>query len=90
MFIFSGLNYEDVTITTSDNIKLHGWLVKMPGPQQYYPTIVYFHENAGSKKIIIELSHQNFLERYWNQNSIFEIYAKILQCEYFIGCLQRI
>jgi len=68
----AGLNYEDVTIVTSDKVKLHGWLVKMPGPQQYYPTIVYFHENAGN--IGTRIPFLKYMQKYCNVNILLVAY----------------
>lgn len=43
-----GLDYQEVSTTTSDGVKLVGWLVyKSDTPPR--PTMLYFHENAGSK-----------------------------------------
>ena len=42
--------YEDLYITTADKINLHGWLIKQPDSKSR-PTIIYYHENAGSKNI---------------------------------------
>lgn len=39
-----GLYYEDVTFTTSDGLRLHGWFV--PGESEM--TLVWFHGNAGN------------------------------------------
>lgn len=48
------MEYEDLNITTKDKINLHGWLIKQPDSIKR-PTIVYFHENAGSNnKILFE------------------------------------
>lgn len=43
-----GLNYKNITTKTSDNLKLAGWLVYK---EENIPkrTMLYFHENAGSK-----------------------------------------
>ncbi|MDZ7762119.1 MAG: alpha/beta hydrolase [Desulfovermiculus sp.] len=41
-----GLEYEDVWITTPDDIRLHGWFV--PGPQSGRPTALFLHGNAGN------------------------------------------
>ena len=40
-----GLPFEDVTIQTEDNIKIHGWLIKAPSAGS---TLVFFHGNAGN------------------------------------------
>jgi len=40
-----GLPFEDVTITTQDHVKLHGWLIKTPSARS---TLVFFHGNAGN------------------------------------------
>lgn len=40
-----GLPFEDVTITTQDQVKLHGWLIKAPSAKS---TLVFFHGNAGN------------------------------------------
>ena len=39
------LQYEEVTLTTSDNVKLHGWFV--PG-EDGKPVVLFFHGNAGN------------------------------------------
>ncbi len=41
----AGLNYEDVHLTTDDNIKIHGWYVPHPKAQA---TLLFFHGNAGN------------------------------------------
>ena len=43
-----GLNYKEVKTKTSDNIKLVGWLVYKEENIKKR-TLLYFHENAGSK-----------------------------------------
>ncbi len=40
----AGLVYEDVTITTSDGVRLHGWFVPGNGNR----VIIWFHGNAGN------------------------------------------
>ena len=40
-----GLDYESVTISTSDNVKLHGWFVPA---QQERGVLLFFHGNAGN------------------------------------------
>jgi fermentation-respiration switch protein FrsA (DUF1100 family) len=40
-----GLTFEDVSIQTEDNIKIHGWLIKAPSAQS---TLIFFHGNAGN------------------------------------------
>ena len=40
----AGLVYEDVTITTSDGVNLHGWFVPGDGRR----VIIWFHGNAGN------------------------------------------
>ena len=39
------LSFEDVTLTTSDDIKLHGWYVPAQNPRG---TLLFFHGNAGN------------------------------------------
>jgi len=39
------LPFEDVTITTQDHVKLHGWLIKAPFAKS---TLIFFHGNAGN------------------------------------------
>jgi len=41
----TGLDYESVSITTSDNIAIHGWFVKA---QAAAGTLLFFHGNAGN------------------------------------------
>ncbi|KRW99830.1 hypothetical protein PPERSA_10949 [Pseudocohnilembus persalinus] len=43
-----GLEYENVYIKTSDNLKLHGWFIKQIKNSESAPTILYYHENAGN------------------------------------------
>jgi hypothetical protein len=40
-----GLPYEDVQVTTSDGVKLHGWFLPHPAPRA---TVLFFHGNAGN------------------------------------------
>ena len=40
--------YKDVQIKTKDNELLHGWFLHQENSHNF-KTIVYFHENAGSK-----------------------------------------
>ena len=42
-----GLKYKEVKTKTKDNIKLVGWLVYKEENNKK-PTLLYFHENAGS------------------------------------------
>ena len=41
------MQYEDVVITTSDKLKLHGWFIKQKNAYSH-ETVIYFHENAGN------------------------------------------
>jgi hypothetical protein len=43
-----GLRYKDIRAITSDGIKLAGWLVYREEKKKQR-TLLYFHENAGSK-----------------------------------------
>ncbi|MES9935863.1 MAG: alpha/beta hydrolase [Sedimenticola sp.] len=40
-----GLPYENVTITTGDDIELHGWFLPVESPRA---TLLFFHGNAGN------------------------------------------
>ena len=40
-----GLNYEDVSLTTSDDERLHGWYVSAANPRG---VLLFFHGNAGN------------------------------------------
>jgi fermentation-respiration switch protein FrsA (DUF1100 family) len=40
-----GLDYEDVTFNTTDNVKLHGWYIPS---QQSEQVLLFFHGNAGN------------------------------------------
>lgn len=45
-----GLLNDELRIKTSDNLTLYGWLVYLNNDTlKERPSIVYFHENAGSK-----------------------------------------
>ena len=43
-----GLKYKEISTKTKDNIKLVGWLVYQEENKKSR-TLLYFHENAGSK-----------------------------------------
>lgn len=43
-----GLNYKEIKVLTKDGYYLYGWLVYV-SENVKQPTIIYFHENAGSK-----------------------------------------
>jgi len=40
-----GLEYEDVTLRTSDGVQLHGWFIPASGTNK---TVLFFHGNAGN------------------------------------------
>jgi hypothetical protein len=40
--------YETITIETSDNEKLHGFLIKQPNRTNERETLIFFHGNAGN------------------------------------------
>jgi hypothetical protein len=42
-----GLDFEDVRLTASDGVRLHGWLVPRAG-DELSPVVVFFHGNAGN------------------------------------------
>ena len=42
-----GIPYESIIVTTSDNVKLHGWMMLHPSSISK-PTILFFHANAGN------------------------------------------
>ena len=43
-----GLRYKEVKVKTNDNFTLYGWLVYLEENKKNR-TLLYFHENAGSK-----------------------------------------
>lgn len=43
-----GMAYKDVTFTTADEIKLHGWFLPVAKGQAVKGTVVFSHGNAGS------------------------------------------
>lgn len=53
-----GLEYEELKLTTSDNISLHGWFI--PGVKDR-PVILFFHGNAGN--IVHRLDNISLLNR---------------------------
>ena len=38
-------SFEDVTLTTSDNVRIHGWYIPVPNARA---TLLFFHGNAGN------------------------------------------
>lgn len=50
------LPYDDVYLTTKDNLKLHAWLVKRPEPDA--PTVVIFQANAGNMGLRMDIIQQ--------------------------------
>jgi len=65
------LAYEDVYITTADNVKLHGWFIKHEKSSQC-PTVVYFHENAGN--IGTRLSYIKYYTKIFDTNVLLVAY----------------
>jgi len=59
------LEYEDVYVKTKDGVKIHGWFVKMDQPNKY-PTVLYFHENAGN--IGYRIPFMNYLHKFCQVN----------------------
>lgn len=43
-----GLSYDDVYITTKDNVKLHAWFIRAGSKPYYFRTLIFFHGNAGN------------------------------------------
>ncbi len=54
------MEYEDLKILTKDKINLHGWFIKQIDSKNR-PTIVYFHENAGSKYKFFSYYSYNYI-----------------------------
>ena len=53
-----GLDYEDVTFNTADNVQLHGWYIPQQPSEQ---VLLFFHGNAGNishRRDSIELFHR--------------------------------
>jgi len=53
-----GLDYEDVTLNTADNVQLHGWYIPN---QQSEQVLLFFHGNAGNishRRDSLELFHR--------------------------------
>jgi hypothetical protein len=59
-----GLKYKEIKTITPDNIKLVGWLVYMEENKKNR-TLLYFHENAGSKSQIILYIYKYLYFRSW-------------------------
>jgi fermentation-respiration switch protein FrsA (DUF1100 family) len=55
----AGLNYEEVYLTTSDDLKIHGWFVPHDNPRA---TMLFLHGNGGN------ISHR--LEKLWMYNQL--------------------
>jgi fermentation-respiration switch protein FrsA (DUF1100 family) len=63
-----GVSYDDVDLTTSDNVRLHGWHIPAPNARA---TLLFFHGNAGnishrlsSIKIFLDLGLSVFIIDY--------------------------
>ena len=69
--IEAGMPYEDVKIKTSDNLNLHGWLIKTKTPLES-PTLVIFQGNAGNIGYRIPLLRD--LHRGCNANTLIVAY----------------
>jgi fermentation-respiration switch protein FrsA (DUF1100 family) len=53
-----GLDYEDVTLHTADDVQLHGWYIPQPQSQH---VLLFFHGNAGNishRRDSIEIFHR--------------------------------
>ena len=46
----SGLEYQDIWITTKDNLRLHSWWIPYTSfeSSKPAPTLIFYHANAGS------------------------------------------
>jgi abhydrolase domain-containing protein 13 len=42
------MSYEDVSVETEDDIRLHGWFIHQGAKTAVVPTLVYMHGNAGN------------------------------------------
>lgn len=40
--------YEDIIVTTEDEVKLAGWFIRDPAKSKIHPTIIYMQENYGN------------------------------------------
>ena len=53
-----GLEYEEISLLTADNVKLHGWYLPDPGSRK---ALLFFHGNAGNishRGASVEIFHQ--------------------------------
>lgn len=48
-----GISYENITVTTADSVKLHGWYMRCG--QSQAPLVVYFQANAGNMGFRMDL-----------------------------------
>ena len=42
------MKYDDITITTEDDVRLAGWLIHHGAESKLHPTIIYMHESSGN------------------------------------------
>lgn len=55
-----GLSYQEVSLSTSDGVLLHGWFVPGPGGKKR-PSVLFFHGNAGNishRLQMLEILHE--------------------------------
>lgn len=67
---YYGMKFEDVWMTTSDGVKINGWLIfEGEKPNSDSPTLIFFHGNAGNMGFRMDL---------------IKIFIKSLHCNVFI------
>ena len=71
------MKFKELIIVTEDNLKLFGWLIYAKKDPQNTNTILFFHENAGSKIILIF--------RYWNEITLYKFNGWLSKCKYDFG-----
>lgn len=63
------LDYENVTITTKDGVRLHCWLLRSnKGPRMASSTVIHFHGNVG-----------NISDRLWQTKQLVDAGAGIIE-----------
>jgi len=58
--------YEEVTIETEDNVKIHGWFLYQRDPEEVPYTVLYFHGNAGNIGFRIDNLQQMYTQLKYN------------------------
>eukprot|EP00618_Florenciella_parvula_P037025 CAMPEP_0119501300 /NCGR_PEP_ID=MMETSP1344-20130328/23180_1 /TAXON_ID=236787 /ORGANISM="Florenciella parvula, Strain CCMP2471" /LENGTH=327 /DNA_ID=CAMNT_0007537457 /DNA_START=1 /DNA_END=984 /DNA_ORIENTATION=+ len=63
-----GMEYEDVTVVSKGDVKVHGWFIPAKSGSDQVPTVLFCHENAGN--IGLRLQEFGHVQRHLQVNQL--------------------